>query len=84
MDITIQYDDREVVALNRLVLADAGLRLAMRSVASTLKGAAEESFQSRQAPDGTPRDDLFEHTKRRRAKKGKWFIPARAGNTTPR
>ena len=73
MDIDIEYDDQEVVrALNRLVRAGGNLKPAMRSIASVLEEAAEETFQQREAPDGTPWADLSDHTKRRRGKKGKW------------
>ena len=73
MDVTIQYDDREVVeALNRMLRAGTDLTPAMRSIAGVLEEAAEEAFQSQQAPDGTPWAILSEHTTNRRAKKGKW------------
>ena len=73
MEVTIRYDDRDVVgALNRLLRAGADLTPAMRSIAGVLEEGAEEAFQSQQAPDGTPWASLSEHTKNRRAKKGKW------------
>lgn len=73
MEVTIQYDDRQVVdALNRMLRAGADMTPAMRDIAAIIEEAAEEAFQSQQAPDGTPWAPLSEHTTRRRTRQGKW------------
>ncbi len=72
MPIDVKYDDRGVrEALHRLAAAGKDLTPAMRDIAQALEAAPEDSFQSEQAPDGDPWAALSEHTKARRAKKGK-------------
>ena len=53
--IEIKYDDREVLAtLNRLGRVSQDLTPAMRDIAAALEDVAAESFESEQAPAGTP------------------------------
>ena len=89
MDITITYDDADVVgALNRLLRDTQDLEPAMRDIAAALEAGVEGAFQEQKAPDGTPWDDLSEgpsprgrgsRTGRRRGCRCSRSIPAWAG-----
>ena len=73
MKVDLRYDDAAVVAaLNRLRVAAADMRPAMREVAATLEDAAEEAFASQSSPAGTPWAVPSASTKARRAKRGTW------------
>ena len=73
MDVTLQYDDRKVIeALSRLQNAGRNLGPAMRDIAAALETGVEDAFQDERSPGGGPWAELSEHTRRRRAKRGKW------------